>query len=61
LRFQESVFYGYKVHMMLASSGMPAEFSFTAKRTADIDGFGLFPPDLPDGSEYWLMPDMPAI
>jgi hypothetical protein len=48
---KRAYFYGYRVHMTLASAGMPAEFSFTAKRTADIDGFRLIPPDLPDGGK----------
>jgi hypothetical protein len=54
-------FYGYGVHMMVTSDDIPAEFSFTAGRTADIDGFRQLLLDFLEGSEYWLMPDMPII
>jgi hypothetical protein len=37
--------------MTLASGGIPAKFSFTAGRTADIDRFRQFPSDLPNGGK----------
>jgi hypothetical protein len=49
--FKRAYFYGCRVYMTLASDGIPAEFSFIAGKTADIDGFRQLPPNLPDGSE----------
>jgi hypothetical protein len=44
-------FYGFKVHMIVTSNGIPVEFTFTTGRIHDIDGIKQLPVNLPDGSE----------
>ncbi|MFC4677202.1 IS982 family transposase, partial [Dysgonomonas termitidis] len=44
-------FYGFKVHMIVTSDGIPVEFTFTAGGIHDIDGIKQLPVNLPDGSQ----------
>jgi hypothetical protein len=44
-------FYGFKVHMIVTSDGMPVEFSFTTGKIHDIEGMKQLPVNLPEGSE----------
>jgi hypothetical protein len=44
-------FYGFKVHMIVTSVGIPVEFTFTTGKTHDIDGIKQLPVNLPDGSD----------
>jgi len=44
-------FYGFKVHMIVTSDGIPVEFTFTSGRIHDIDGIKQMPVDLPNESE----------
>jgi hypothetical protein len=44
-------FYGFKVHMIVTSYGIPVEFTFTTGSTHDIDGIKQLPVNLPEGSE----------
>jgi hypothetical protein len=44
-------FYGFKVHMIVTSDGIPVEFTFTTGRTHDMDGIKQLPVNLPQGSE----------
>jgi hypothetical protein len=44
-------FYGFKVHMIVTSDGIPVEFTFTAGSKHDLDGLRQLPVNLPEGSE----------
>jgi hypothetical protein len=44
-------FYGFKVHMIVTSNGIPVEFTFTAGSKHDLDGIRQLPVNLPEGSE----------
>ncbi|MFV0396835.1 MAG: transposase [Bacteroidales bacterium] len=44
-------FYGFKVHMIVTSDGIPVEFTFTTGRIHDIDGIKQLPINLPEGSD----------
>ncbi|MDR1500989.1 MAG: transposase [Prevotella sp.] len=44
-------FYGFKVHMIVTSGGIPVEFTFTARSKHDLDGIRQLPVNLPEGSE----------
>lgn len=48
---KRTYFYGFKVHMIITSNGIPVEFTFTTGRTHDLDGFKQLPVNLPQGSE----------
>jgi hypothetical protein len=52
---KRSYFYGFKVHMIVTSNGIPVEFIFTTANTHDLDGLRQMPVNLPDGSS--LMAD----
>ena len=43
-------FYGFKVHMIVTSNGIPVEFNFTTGNTHDLDGLKQMPVNLPEGS-----------
>jgi hypothetical protein len=44
-------FYGFKVHMIVTSNGIPVEFTFTTASKHDLDGIKQLPVELPEGSE----------
>jgi IS5 family transposase len=44
-------FYGFKVHRIVTSGGIPVEFTFTAGSKHDLDGLRQLPVNLPEGSE----------
>lgn len=44
-------FYGFKVHMIVTSGGIPVEFTFTAGSKHDLEGIRQLPVNLPQGSE----------
>ena len=44
-------FYGFKVHMIVTSNGIPVEFTFTTGNKHDLDGIKQLPVNLPQGSE----------
>jgi IS5 family transposase len=44
-------FYGFKVHMIVTSGGIPVEFTFTPGSKHDMDGLRQLPVNLPEGSE----------
>ena len=44
-------FYGFKVHMVVTSNGIPVEFTFTTGNVHDIDGFKQMPINLPHNSQ----------
>ena len=48
-------FYGFKVHLIVTSNGIPVEFTFTTGNAHDLDGFRQLPVNLPDRS--FLMGD----
>lgn len=48
---KRTYFYGFKVHMIVTSDGIPVEFTFTTGRTHDLDGLKQLPVNLPQGSE----------
>jgi hypothetical protein len=47
---KRSYFFGFKVHMIVTSKGIPVEFTFTTANTHDLDGLRQMPVNLPDGS-----------
>lgn len=48
---KRSYFYGFKVHVIVTSNGIPVEFTFTTGNKHDLDGLKQLPVNLPDGSE----------
>jgi hypothetical protein len=48
---KRSYFYGFKVHMIVTSNGIPVEFIFTAGKVHDMDGIKQLTVNLPEGSE----------
>jgi len=44
-------FYGFKVHMIVTSEGIPVEFTFTTGNAHDLDGLKQMPVNLPQGSQ----------
>lgn len=48
---KRSYFYGYKVHVIVTSGGIPVEFTFTTGNKHDLDGLRQLPVGLPAGSE----------
>jgi hypothetical protein len=44
-------FYGFKVHMIVTTHGIPVEFTFTTGNKHDLDGLKQLPVNLPSGSE----------
>lgn len=48
---KRTYFYGFKVHMIVTSNGIPVEFTFTTANKHDLDGIKQLPVNLPDGSE----------
>jgi len=52
---KRTYFYGFKVHMIVTSKGIPVEFTFTTGRTHDLDGLKQMPVNLPD--ESYIMAD----
>jgi hypothetical protein len=48
---KRSYFYGFKVHVIITSDGIPAEYTFTAGNTHDPDGMKQLPPNLSAESE----------
>ena len=48
-------FYGFKVHMIATSNGVPVELTFTTGSTHDLDGLKQMPVNLPDQS--YIMAD----
>jgi hypothetical protein len=48
---KRTYFYGFKVHMIVTSDGVPVEFTFTTGNVHDLDGFKQMPVNLPQGSE----------
>lgn len=44
-------YYGFKVHMIVTSHGIPVEFTFTTGRAHDLDGLKQMPLNLPEGSD----------
>jgi hypothetical protein len=44
-------FYGFKVHLIVTSGGIPVEFTFTAESKHALDGLRQLPVNLPEGSE----------
>jgi hypothetical protein len=44
-------FYGFKVHIIVTSGGIPVEFTFTAGSKHDLNGLRQLPVNLPEGSE----------
>lgn len=61
-------FYGFKVHMIVTSNGIPVEFTFTTGSKHDLDGIKQMPLNLPDGCQVladaaytdYMMEDMLA-
>jgi hypothetical protein len=43
-------FFGFKVHVIVTSNGIPVEFTFTPASTYDLPGLKQMPVNLPDGS-----------
>jgi len=48
---KRTYFYGFKVHVIITSEGIPVEYTFTTGRTHDLDGMKQLPLNLPKGSE----------
>lgn len=48
---KRTYFYGFKVHMIVTSDGIPVEFTFTTGNIHDLDGFKQMPVNLPKGSQ----------
>ncbi|MDR2926970.1 MAG: transposase, partial [Cytophagaceae bacterium] len=48
---KRTYFYGFKVHIIVTSEGIPVEYTFTTGRTHDLDGLRQMPLTLPKGSE----------
>jgi len=48
---KRTYFYGFKVHMIVTSNGIPVEFTFTTGNKHDLDGLKQMPVNLPEGSE----------
>ena len=48
---KRTYFYGFKVHMIVTSNGIPVEFTFTTGNKHDLDGLKQLPVNLPEGSE----------
>ena len=44
-------FYGFKVHMIVTSDGIPVEFTFTTGSKHDLDGIKQMPLNLPEGCQ----------
>lgn len=44
-------FYGFKVHMIVTSDGIPVEFTFTTGNKHDLVGLKQLPVNLPEGSD----------
>lgn len=48
---KRTYFYGFKVHMIVTSDGIPVEFTFTTGNVHDLDGLKQLPINLPEGSD----------
>jgi hypothetical protein len=48
---KRTYFYGFKVHVIITSEGIPVEYTFTTGRMHDLDGMKQLPLNLPKGSE----------
>lgn len=48
---KRTYFYGFKVHMIVTSDGIPVEFTFTTGNKHDLDGIKQLPLNLPEGTE----------
>jgi hypothetical protein len=44
-------FYGFKVHVVVTSEGIPVEYTFTVGKAHDLDGMKQLPLNLPEGSK----------
>jgi IS5 family transposase len=44
-------FFGFKVHAVVTSDGIPVEYTFTAGSAHDLEGMKQLPLNLPRGSE----------
>lgn len=47
---KRTYFYGFKVHMIVTSDGIPVEFTFTTGNKHDLDGIKQLPVNLLEGS-----------
>jgi hypothetical protein len=48
---KRTYFYGFKVHVIITSEGIPVEYTFTTGKIHDLDGMKQLPLNLPKGSE----------
>jgi IS5 family transposase len=50
---KKKFYYGFKIHMIVTSAGLPVEFIITPASTADITAFKMMEIDLPFGSSVY--------
>jgi hypothetical protein len=48
---KRTYFYGFKVHVIITSEGIPVEYTFTTGSVHDLDGMKQLPLNLPEASE----------
>jgi hypothetical protein len=54
-------FFGFKVHAVVTSDGIPVEYTFTAGNAHDLEGMKQLPLNLPQAANSLVIPLIPVI